>query len=235
MAHRTPEGKIIDSRKATGKEKATVTETDLARDKPAPPAAKPSGSRGAQRFEDETVLPGLQKELGGAKPSAPEADAQTRRFGAKRGTGGGTSAPAGSPQVGGALPKSAETPQSSDAPVVGWLVIVDGLGRGRAREIVPGRNAVGRGADNDISLDFGDSQISRDKHAVISYDPRGRRFYLQHGEGANLTYLNDQPVLSPCELEAFSQITLGDTVLRFVPFCGDDFDWQDTQAGDEEA
>ena len=235
MAHRTPEGKIIDSRKATSREKGTVAETDLTQNNPPPPAAQSSGSGGARRFEDETILPELRRKPEKAKPPAPENDVQTRRFGAKRATASGTPEPAISPQVGGALPKSVETHQSSDFPVVGWLVIVDGPGKGRAREIVSGRNAVGRGADNDISLDFGDSQISRVKHAVISYDPRGRRFYIQHGEGANLTYLGDQPVLSPCELEAFSPITLGDTVLRFVPFCGSDFDWQDTQAGAEEA
>ena len=230
MARRTPEGEIIDSRKSAGKGKGTVAETDLVRGNPASPAAQSSGSKGAQRFEDETIMPGMRKESGEAKQPAPEDDAQTRRFVAKGATAGGMPT-----QVGEALPKSPESSQSHDAPVAGWLVVVDGPGKGRAREIVPGRNVVGRGAGNDISLDFGDSQISRDKHAVISYDPRGRRFYIQHGEGANLTYLNDQPVLSPCELEALSRITLGDTVLRFVPFCGSDFDWQDTQAGAEKA
>lgn len=230
MAHSTPENKNIDSRKATRRRGGAVTETDLDRGKPAPPAAQPSGSKGAQRFEDETILPGMQQELEKGKQPASTDGAQTRRFGARGGTGGGMPAP----EIGGALPKSMETPEFSDAPVVGWLVIIDGPGRGRAKEIVAGRNVIGRGAGNDIGLNFGDSQISREKHAVVSYDPRGRRFYLQHGEGANLTYLNDEPVLSPCEIKALSQITLGDTVLCFVPFCGDDFDWQD-KAGDEEA
>lgn len=235
MAHRTPEGEVVDSRKATDKEKGTVAETDLARGSALPPAGRSPDGGGARRFEDETMLPGRQKPSHEGAKSAPEDDAQTRRFGAKRPGASGAPASADSAPAGGALPKPAEEPEADAPPVVGWLVIIDGPGRGRAREIVSGRNAVGRGAGNDISVDFGDSQISRDKHAVISYDPRGRKFYIQHGEGTNLTYLNDQPVLTPCELEALSHITLGDTVLRFVPLCGKDFDWQDAQAVGEKA
>ncbi len=90
-----------------------------------------------------------------------------------------------------------------------------------------GMNSLGRGATDRIRLDFGDDQISRNGHAVVTYDPRGRKFYVQHGGGTNLTYLGDQPVLAPAELSALSHISIGHTVLRFVPLCGADFDWQD--------
>ena len=63
----------------------------------------------------------------------------------------------------------------------------------------------------------------------MTYDPRGRKFYMQHGGGTNLTYVNDQPVLIPIELPALSHISIGNTILRFVPLCGDAFDWQDTE------
>jgi hypothetical protein len=49
------------------------------------------------------------------------------------------------------------------------------------------------------------------------------------GSGTNLTYLNDQPVLIPIELPSQSHISIGNTVLRFVPLCGDAFAWQDTE------
>ncbi len=55
--------------------------------------------------------------------------------------------------------------------------------------------------------------------------PETRKFYLQQGEGNQLTYLEGQPVLTPTQLAAGNQIRLGDTVLRFVPLCGKDFDW----------
>ena len=116
-----------------------------------------------------------------------------------------------------------------DDPVVGWLVVVEGPGKGRAVPLGYGSNSIGRGATDRIKLDFGDEQISRSGHAVVTYDPRGRQYYVQHGGGTNLTYIGDQPVLAPTALPALSHISIGHTELRFVPLCGAEFDWQDTE------
>ena len=124
-------------------------------------------------------------------------------------------------------PELSETRIFKEDPVVGWLVVVEGPGKGRAMQLGYGMNAIGRGATDRVKLDFGDDQISRGEHAVVTYDPRGRKFYVQHGGGTNLTYLGDDPVLTPVELPALSHIAIGNTVLRFVPLCGDGFDWQD--------
>ncbi len=125
--------------------------------------------------------------------------------------------------------KSSEADRGMDDPVVGWLVVVEGPGKGRSMQLGYGSNSLGRGATDRVKLDFGDDQISRNGHAVVTYDPRGRRFYVQHGGGTNLTYLGAQPVLTPTELPALSHIGIGNTVLRFVPLCGAEFDWQDTE------
>ena len=119
--------------------------------------------------------------------------------------------------------------RAMDDPVVGWLVVVEGPGKGHAMQLGYGANPLGRGATDRVKLDFGDDQISRNGHAVITYDPRGRKFYVQHGGGTNLTYLGDQPVLAPVELPALSHLGIGNTILRFVPLCGAEFDWQDTE------
>ena len=119
--------------------------------------------------------------------------------------------------------------RSMDDPVVGWLVVVEGPGKGQVLQLGYGSNPLGRGATDRVKLDFGDDQISRNGHAVVTYDPRGRKFYVQHGGGTNLTYLGDQPVLAPAELPTLSHISIGNTVLRFVPLCGAEFDWQDTE------
>jgi prepilin-type processing-associated H-X9-DG protein len=123
--------------------------------------------------------------------------------------------------------KSSVTADTTDNPVVGWLVVVAGPGRGQARAIGYGMNAIGRGADQRISLDFGDEQISRSNHAALTYDPRSRKFFVQHGGGANLTYLDGQAVLAPAPIESGSDIIIGRTTLRFVALCGPQFDWQD--------
>jgi len=118
-------------------------------------------------------------------------------------------------------------PQEVDEfePVTGWVVIVDGPGRGRSLELGLGINAIGRGPGNKICLDFGDTEIHRQKHAFILFDPRSQRFFLQSGEIRNLTYLGDEVVISPVQLRGGERITVGQTVLQFVPLCGPGFDW----------
>jgi hypothetical protein len=113
-----------------------------------------------------------------------------------------------------------------EGPVVGWLVVVDGPGRGKSVTLGYGMNTIGRDAGNRVSLPFGDMQVSRTKHATLTYDPRGRKFFIQHGESTNLTYVGESPVLSPLELKYGDLIRLGDTtVLKFIPLCGDAFNW----------
>lgn len=118
--------------------------------------------------------------------------------------------------------------QSADAmadPVVGWLVVVDGPGKGNYLKLGNGQNSIGRGNSERIKLDFGDDQISRSNHAMLTFDPRGGEFYIQQGSGTNLAYLNDSPVLAPTKLSTGSRITLGNTSLLFVPLCGENFSW----------
>ena len=117
--------------------------------------------------------------------------------------------------------------KETDAPVVAWLVILEGAGRGRAIQMSFGLNKIGRNTDQEVSLNFGDMEISRERHAAIEYDPKDRSFYLSKGE--NLVYLNDKRVglNSEHKIEMGDLIGIGKTVLRFVPFCDPDFDWSD--------
>ncbi len=112
-----------------------------------------------------------------------------------------------------------------DNPPVGWLVVVQGPGQGKVVTIGNGSNSLGRDPSERICLDFGDETISRHGHSTITYDPRGKKFYIQHGGGKNLTYVEESPVLLPTELQGFSKIQIGETVLLFVPLCGERFDW----------
>jgi hypothetical protein len=123
---------------------------------------------------------------------------------------------------------SAETPSPSTKEaelVVGWLVVIEGPGRGQSRPVGFGVTGIGRGESERISLNFGDSEISRERHAILTYDHKGRRFFLQHGGGSNLTYVGEEPVLQPIELKGREVIAIGQTKLCFVPFCGEQFNW----------
>ena len=119
-----------------------------------------------------------------------------------------------------------------DDPVVGWLVVTHGPGKGNALPLGSGTNTIGRSGTARVSVDFGDDQISRSAHAIVTYDPRNRDWYVERGHGKNLAYVGNQPVLQPTPLEPHTQIQLGSTSLRFVPLCTKDFDWQDVAEGD---
>ena len=123
--------------------------------------------------------------------------------------------------------QSSSSPEAHamDDPPSGWLVVVAGPGKGSARTLRYGRNQIGRNSTERVPLDYGDEMISRSNHAVITYDPKGKKFYIQQGEGTNLVYVNGSPVLEAQLLEPLTHIMIGATTLRFIPLCGDLFDW----------
>jgi hypothetical protein len=113
-----------------------------------------------------------------------------------------------------------------DEPVVGWLVVLEGPGRGGHRPVYGGSNTIGRSANQRIPLDFGDQAISAEQQAFLVYDTRKRVFQLVPNLGRpNLVHLNDQALLMAAELKARDRIQMGETTLLFVPLCGPDFDW----------
>lgn len=109
-------------------------------------------------------------------------------------------------------------------PVVGWLVCVKGAHFGEDFRIKSGRNFIGRSGSMDISL-CSDISVSREKHAILTYDPKGNEFIIQPGESTELCYLNEKIILVPMELKPYDTICLGETELMFVPFCGQKFNW----------
>ena len=111
------------------------------------------------------------------------------------------------------------------APVVGWLVCVDGPERGKDYRIKPGYNYIGREERMDICL-RGDSKVSGNRDSLILYDDDTKIFYFGHQNGMNPVRVNGKPVINPIELSAFDMILIGSTKLIFVPLCGEKFDWK---------
>lgn len=110
-------------------------------------------------------------------------------------------------------------------PVVGWLVCVKGPSIGKDYRLKSEKNFIGRGANMDICI-LDDSGISRVNHAVVSYDPKNNKFMLYPGDGHGLVYLDGNEVFTPVQLQRGNCIELGETTLAFIPFCGEDFQWQ---------
>ncbi len=123
--------------------------------------------------------------------------------------------------------ESAKQMTSGFDPVVGWFVITDGPGRGKAVEIYAGMNSLGRSAGQRMRVDFGDPSISGEGAAFITFEPKRQTFHINHGGKANIVYLNDEPVLTPMPLANGYTVAIGDTKFRFVQLCGPDFTWDD--------
>ena len=213
--YRGPDGKIIEERTKRIQDDDV---TDLSRSNPAPTSglgAKDAG--GSEDLKKKVNFSSMGDESGiesAVKPNAKESSDKTQLF----------------------VPEKPATNESTEEkpasqlianPTVGWLVVVSGPGKGNVLSFGYGSNPIGRGGGARVNIDFGDAEISRSGHAIVTYDPRSRKFYIQHGSGNNLTYLEQEPVLVPTELPARAHITLGQTELLFVPLCGDSFDWQD--------
>lgn len=120
---------------------------------------------------------------------------------------------------------NAETPSPSNLFPSGWLVVVAGPGEGNALPVYGGVSTIGRGDDQALKLDFGDTSISRQNHAAVAYDSEQNKFFLGHGGKSNIIRLNDRPVLSTEELGHADILRIGETTLRFVALCGADFSW----------
>ncbi len=110
---------------------------------------------------------------------------------------------------------------------VGWLLVVEGPGRGECFSLEAGMSEIGRGDDQAIKLDFGDNSISRVNHAAVVYDPETHSFMLGHGGKKNIVRLNGTPVISNETLTTGDQIKLGETTLHFVALCTAEFNWND--------
>lgn len=118
-------------------------------------------------------------------------------------------------------------------PVVGWLVCIDGNHFGEDFRLKVGRNFIGRAPTMDVSL-AGDSSVSREKHAVILYEPKNNMFIVQPGEARELCYLNDAVVLNAVEIKAYDVLQVGESKLMFAPFCSAQFNWDEAHKNKKE-
>ena len=113
-------------------------------------------------------------------------------------------------------------------PAVGWLVCTEGALYGRVYELKKGENRIGNSPKLDIVLEA-DSQSSRCCQIIVTYDSDKRAFYADMGETRELSYINGQVLLMRLELQNRDILQVGDIKLMFIPLCGPDFAWQETE------
>ncbi len=114
------------------------------------------------------------------------------------------------------------------APVVGWLVCTFGKHYGEDFRLKAGNNFVGRDSSMDVVFSK-DTSVSRTKHVIIAFDPKSKSTILIPGDTHELSYLNNEVLIEPKILKKFDKIQIGTSELMFVPFCGDDFTWEENK------
>ncbi len=110
-------------------------------------------------------------------------------------------------------------------PVVGFVVCVDGPHKGTDFRLRSGRNFLGRSQEMDVAL-TDDETVSRENHAVISYDSKDNLFLLVPGGGRGLTYHNGSVIESAVPLRAYDRVEIGQCKLLFLPICSEQFRWE---------
>ena len=118
-------------------------------------------------------------------------------------------------------------------PVVGWLIALNGESRGKDFRLHADNNFIGRDPRMDVCL-LDDIAVSRNKHAVISYDTVSGKFFISVAQGRSIIRVNGEPMLSTRELDSYDEITIGNTRLMFYPLCSDRFKWGAKEANDGE-
>ena len=111
-------------------------------------------------------------------------------------------------------------------PAVGFLVCISGPHRGADYKLVAGRNFIGRAAAMDVAL-ADDDTVSRESHALVTYDVKHNTFSLSPGQGRGITYCNDEQVEMVRPLNAYDVIEVGRSQLVFLPLCGEKFQWKE--------
>lgn len=213
--YRTPDGRIVEERtkqrplRDSRTTKASEGEQTTAAHDESDVPASPQPSRGG--YTDPTVVHLSGPRGSSAARSATPPDSETTRLHGSIG-GGATGVEGATPEV---------------EPVAGWLVVVEGPGAGTDLRIGIGQNMVGRDPDSRIGVPFGDLKISRRDHLRVNYDHERRVFSVVPGTSPNLAYLNGTAIEQRCVLASGDTIRIGRTTLRFVAFCGDDFNWPD--------
>lgn len=116
-------------------------------------------------------------------------------------------------------------------PAVGWLIVINGPGKGHDLKVLTGMNHIGREV-GEIQLNFGDPSISRERHAMLAYDFDEKCFLLAHQEGRNLTKINGKTLMGTHELQPYDRIRMGKTEMLFIPLCGEQFAWESETGGE---
>jgi pSer/pThr/pTyr-binding forkhead associated (FHA) protein len=97
---------------------------------------------------------------------------------------------------------------------VGKLTVVEGAGSGKSVNIYTGTNQIGRGDDMRVQINFGDDTISRQQHAVITFDAKNLEVRIYDGGKPGGLWVNGSRVTADQAVKFGDLIKLGETTLK---------------------
>jgi pSer/pThr/pTyr-binding forkhead associated (FHA) protein len=98
--------------------------------------------------------------------------------------------------------------------IVAKLVVIEGPGAGKGVSIFTGTNQIGRGGDMRVQINFGDDTISRQQHAVITFDTNNPEVRIYDGGKPGGLWVNGTRVTADQAIKFGDLIKLGETTLR---------------------
>lgn len=110
---------------------------------------------------------------------------------------------------------------------VGWLVCIKGSMIGESFVLREGDNHIGRAGNMDVALIY-EPSVSKENHAMISYDSSEKNFFLLSDSKENRTLCNNKHLKNKKTLRSRDIITLGSCLLMFIPFCSSSFSWEES-------
>jgi hypothetical protein len=119
---------------------------------------------------------------------------------------------------------SVDSEDKNSNPIVGYLICIEGMHKGKSFDVKEGRNFIGRSMAMDISLS-GNSKIQRERHAIVTFDPRSKTCFFQPEESRDILYINDEPVFGPSKINHEDIIFMADEKFIFFKLTCDKIDW----------
>lgn len=108
--------------------------------------------------------------------------------------------------------------------IVGWLVCIVGMERGKDYRLHQGFNRMGRDYQMDVPV-MDDKSMGREPVCAVVYDDRSNKFFAVQ-EGGSVAYLNGSVLQGAVELKTGDIIAAGKSQFEFIAFCREGRTWE---------
>ena len=109
---------------------------------------------------------------------------------------------------------------TSNLPVIGWLVCVKGPSLGKDYTLFMTPTGNGIGSSDSMTIVVNSPNVSAEYHATIFYDEMCGKSYIAPGFGKKAVRVNNNILFAATYLKPYDRISLCDCEYAFIPFGG---------------